>query len=75
MPSVYVPDDPAAVVMCGNRANRGVLQDRGEGRVDSRHDFSVHLSHRPVVLPSAYPVPTEYPKATYPITQDFDFRT
>lgn len=46
--------------MCGRRDHHEDQQDQDEDQVGSQRDFLRHLLHRPVVPPSANPVPTEY---------------
>lgn len=66
-----LPNGLAEVVMCGNRWNRVEQRDPNEDLIGSPRDSSTRLWHRPVVPPSAYPVPTEYPKFDS-ITRLFD---
>ena len=48
--------------MCESKWNRVDQRDPDEGLIGSPRGSSTRLWHRPVVPPSAYPVPTEYPK-------------
>lgn len=66
-----LPNGPVEVVMCGNRLNRVEQRDPNEDLIGSPRDSSTRLWHRPDVPPSAYPVPTEYPKFDS-ITRLFD---
>lgn len=59
---VVLPSGPVEVATCESKSNRVGQRDLDEGPIGSPRDSSTRLWRRPIVPPSAYPVPTEYPK-------------
>lgn len=57
-----LPSGPVEVATCVSKSNRVGQRDLNEGPIGSPRDSSTRLWRRPIVPPSAYPVPTEYPK-------------
>lgn len=53
-----LPSGLVAVATCERRENRVDQRDQDEGPTDSPRGSSKRLWHRPVVPPSAFPVPT-----------------
>ena len=58
----FLPSGPVEVATCGSRSNRVDRRDPNEGLIGSPRGSSTRLWRRPIVPPSACPVPTEYPK-------------
>lgn len=74
-----LPSGPVEVATCGSRLNRVDRRDPNEGLIDSPRGSSTRLWRRPIVPPSACPVPTEYPKfqldyTSAPVPNFFSFQ-
>ena len=74
-----LPSGPVEVATCGSRLNRVDRRDPNEGLIGSPRGSSTRLWRRPIVPPSACPVPTEYPKfqldyTSAPVPNFFSFQ-
>lgn len=69
-----LPSGPVEVATCGSRLNRVDQRDPNEGLIGSPRGSSTRLWRRPIAPPSAYPVPTEYPKFQLDYTLSVSFQ-